>query len=1121
MSKQITSPATEAPEPAAGYVVDRVVVCDAYLEPDCHYKLLPGGKSKLVDGRRPSMRFLASAKATKGGITGVVGKDALLLEDLAASEEQLNEFVNQLRNEVRAWRESGYPGTARVTRKLLEWWFERDEERSAEFKRLFFCQQEAIETVVFLYEVRKRFKFKETGDIVRYALKLATGTGKTHVMAVLVVWSTLHKLRVSGSTLSANFLVLVPNLTVRDRVWGTDPLTNLPTGEGLDPNSPENLYEAFDIVPPEFKEEFHSKVQIRVSNWQSIPLDVARDDWIAEKELGGGRFVPASVLWQMQRRAKADPRKAVRKVLGGWRDVVIVNDEAHHVYGEKKSRTGEPQFVVWDKIIKRVKESVNLPLMVDLSATPWYGSGSPKQQGTLFEWLVGDFSVYDAFESGLVKVVRLPDPAEEGHRYLNLWDDVSGAKTKQEYLSGCKGAVASIYSSWKDDYTEWAQGKLFGDQPSPVMLVVADRHERARWIFEHLTAEYELLRNPEGDDPSNSVTIQVDSRTFDAEKGNEAVLRGMVNTVGQPDKAGEHVRCIVSVNMLSEGWNVKNVTHIIGLRAFGSPLLTEQVIGRGLRRVDTTALNTPLEERKVNPNRPDEETVDAFGIPFIGFPVERRKRKPIRGWGKTSTPIAPDPKKEKFAVELPNVRAWAVGVSQPLVESVPVDRLPSITIDPGIASPDIIVKPVVGGKPEGHLTIDRFRDEYPLSRTMFLLAQELYEMVSAEEAGVLTGPTFEEVLEFVTDYVNRRVEAKGNSLVQDLGIYYWRQIALNILQTAVQDAPTEMITVPIRGVPPVLATSSVPEFKWPGVTAPGRKTHLSKVPYHTDLEAEFSVFLDEASDVERYVKNERLGFSITYYENQRPRQYFPDFMVRALGVDGPVWWLVETKGEIRPNTAVKSGAAELWCERMSRTGEDRWEHQFVQEKVFKKAKKAGVSTFAKLVETIRKVRPSLSLVPPEDSRVQKQSFKTLLPVYALEAAAGYFGEGKAVDVEGWVEVRGFGRLSDDMFVAKAVGHSMQPKIQDGDYLVFRAHPKGTREGKIVLARGPIEDPDIGGPFTVKKYSSEKIADEDGGWRHSRITLSPLNKSYEPIVVDISNEEEQISVVAELLGRLEA
>src|SRR3972149_4801975 len=167
------------------YVVDRVVSCDAFQEPDKHYQLLTGGRSKLAEGRRPSMRFLASAKDVAGGIAGVVGKEAGLFEDMLASSEQQSDFVNQLRDEVRGWREAGYPGTALVTRRLLEWWFERAEERRAIGQRFFFCQQEAIETVIYLYKVQKRRKMPETGDLVRYALKLATRTGKTGLVALL------------------------------------------------------------------------------------------------------------------------------------------------------------------------------------------------------------------------------------------------------------------------------------------------------------------------------------------------------------------------------------------------------------------------------------------------------------------------------------------------------------------------------------------------------------------------------------------------------------------------------------------------------------------------------------------------------------------------------------------------------------------------------------------------------------------------------------------------------------------------------------------------------------------------------------------------------------------------
>ena len=285
--------------------------------------------------------------------------------------------------------------------------------------------------------------------------------------------------------------------------------------------------------------------------------------------------------------------------------------------------------------------------MLDLSATPWYGSGSPKPEGTLYEWLVSDFSVYDAFKSGLVKVVRLPDPDEQGHVYLDLWDDVKGTKTKEEYLRGCKGAIASIYASWKKEYNDWSGTFEFArPEPSPVLLCVTDSSQRAAWLFEHLTREYEQLRNADDDDRRRWVTIPIDSKVFDADKGNEAVLREMVNTVGvEGADPGERVRCIVSVNMLSEGWDVKSVTHILGLRAFGSPLLTEQIIGRGLRRTNYDVLNQPLEEG------PDggEETVDAFGIPFVGFPVEKRKRSRTGEWGQKPIWIEADAKKQSIA----------------------------------------------------------------------------------------------------------------------------------------------------------------------------------------------------------------------------------------------------------------------------------------------------------------------------------------------------------------------------------------------------------------------------------------------------------------------------------------
>lgn len=927
------------------YVVDRVVICDAYAEPDRHYQLLSGGRSKLVEGRRPSKRFLASAKEAKAGLAGIVGRQSGLFEDLVVSTELENEFVNGLREELRAWRDCGYPGTALVTRRLLEWWFERDEERQAEANRFFFAQREAIEALIYLYEVKNRHKMPETGELLRYALKLATGTGKTVLMALIVTWATLHKRKVSGSNLSNNFLVLVPNLTVRDRVSG------VPRGDGLDPAGEDNLYATFDMIPPEYADEFQPNILVR--NWQAIPLDARRDDWIDDEPTEDGRFIPASILWALRRRARQDPNTAVRKLLGGWRDLIVINDEAHHVYGEKRgARAEDPEYIKWSKIIDRIRQAARISMVVDLSATPWYGAGSPKPDGTLFEWLVSDFSVYDAFESGLVKVVRLPEEAGQGSAYLGLWDDVKGAKTKEEYLSACKGAIASLYSNWAEDFDHW-QSFLPGLRPgpNPVMLVVANDSTRAKWLYEHLTTDYRLLRNPEGDDPRTWHTIQIDSKVFDAEKGNEAVLREMVNTVGKKGRAGEGVRCIVSVNMLSEGWDVKSVTHILGLRAFGSPLLTEQVIGRGLRRVNYDVLNQPLAERK-----PDsEETVDAFGIPFIGFPVQRRKRAAAGSWGNKPVGIEPDEAKHSCRMRIPNVRSWAVGMSESLSSVVNVEDLPKLVVDGAKTPPDITLLPVVGAKPEELFTLERFRAENPLLSTTFLTAKELLDRTSPNGSSALaTGPTFDELLDLVQAYLAARVLTRGSADLRDVGIYYWRQQMLNILDNAVRHAAMPGITtVPILGSPNFLDTQLLRRFQWTGIVATGKKAQANQIPCHTDLEKQFADFLDKATDVLSYLKNERFGFSITYYDSNRPRQYYPDFIVAVRDPDGgQTTWLAETKGEMRPTTTLKQEAAQLWCAKMSGTEFGPWRYLLVPQRRFERSNSAGVKSFIALADSL-------------------------------------------------------------------------------------------------------------------------------------------------------------------------
>ena len=185
------------------------------------------------------------------------------------------------------------------------------------------------------------------------------------------------------------------------------------------------------------------------------------------------------------------------------------------------------------------------------------------------------------------------------------------------------------------------------------------------------------------------------------------------------------------------------------------------------------------------------------------------------------------------------------------------------------------------------------------------------------------------------------------------------------------------------------------------------------MPCHTDLEKQFADFLDRATDVVRYFKNERFGFSVTYYESNRPRQYYPDFIVAAREADGrEVMWLAETKGEIRLNTALKSEAARLWCEKMSRTTYGPWRYLFLQQIKLEVALARGVKSLTQLSASlvVPQPEPQLKLISIEDARVKREAFKTILPLYSLKAAAGYFGRGEDVQPEGWVEADGLGKL---------------------------------------------------------------------------------------------------------------
>jgi len=251
-----------------------------------------------------------------------------------------------------------------------------------------------------------------------------------------------------------------------------------------------------------------------------------------------------------------------------------------------------------------------------------------------------------------------------------------------------------------------------------------------------------------------------------------------------------------------------------------------------------------------------------------------------------------------------------------LADLVRVEELPEIRLNPKETPPEVHVRPVVGGAPEAVMTLDEFRGEWPILKTAFLMAAELFEATNpGSTADLGIGPTFDELLELCRRYLDSRVTPQkvGNltSNLRDVGIYFWGRQALDVLENAIRNVGQAGVEpVPILGSPEWLDSGHLRRYQWTGIVGEGKRCHTNKVPCHTDLEKQFADFLDGAGDVLRYFKNERFGFSITYHESSRPRQYYPDFIIATRDVGGrEVMWLAETKGEIRPNTALKSEAA--------------------------------------------------------------------------------------------------------------------------------------------------------------------------------------------------------------------
>jgi type III restriction enzyme len=667
-------------------------------------------------------------------------------------------IINEVRGHIEAWRALPNPNQWQVTpetARLLEHW------RHHPFTdvRPFFCQIEAIETAIWLTEVAAQSRNGKrlldhlgaanrdaNPELSRLALKLATGAGKTTVMAMLIAWQTINAVRRPGSKqFTRGFLVCAPGLTIKDRL------------RVLQPNDPDSYYASRELVPGDMLDDIN-RAKIVITNYHAFKLRERIELSAGGRALLQGRTGEApdtlETEGQMLQRVMPD--------LMGMKNILAINDEAHHCYREKPLEDDDEELKgedrkeaekeneaarLWISGLEAVNRKLGLARVIDLSATPFFLRGSGYAEGTLFPWTMSDFSLMDAIECGIVKLPRVPVaeniPGEEMPMFRKLWDNIRQDMPKKGRGQGgeldplslptrLKTALEALYGHYAETFALWEKK---GIKVPPCFIIVCQNTAVSKLVYDYVSGFHRknedgteafhngalaLFRNFDevtGNPLPRPNTLLIDSeqleagdaldsnfrdmaadeidrfrreiveRTGDAHAGDnltdQELLREVMNTVGKAGQLGAGIRCVVSVSMLTEGWDANTVTHVLGVRAFGTQLLCEQVIGRALRR-QSYELN---EEGLFN-----VEYADVFGIPFdftakpvVAPPQPPRETVQVKA-------IRPErdaleirfPRVEGYRVELPEERLSADFNEDSILELSPDLVGPSITRNSGI-----------------------------------------------------------------------------------------------------------------------------------------------------------------------------------------------------------------------------------------------------------------------------------------------------------------------------------------------------------------------------------------------------------------------------------------------------
>jgi type III restriction enzyme len=873
------------------------IINDPFLEPIQHWDF-GGLVPKVVSGRRVS-GYLAPSPDGQLRIT-----DAVVPLKL----------VNSLREKTRAWREEGYPGATSITKKLFEHWFADD--RLDEKTRPFFCQQEAVETIAFLVEarsdLRQGIEVPSSGEAyTRWAVKMATGTGKTMVMALLIAWVGLNKVAYRGDTrFTDQILVVAPNLTVRDRLSGDG---------GLDPKHPESLFNQFNLIPRNLSSAL-GQIQVQVSNWHML----------------APREQPTRSVVKIGPESDNSFSRRVLAGLSGNGKVMVLNDEAHHAYrfpADLVAKSSEQDEVreatIWVDGLEKINRARGILRAIDVSATPMYPGAFKEKAWTPFEWIVSDFALVDAIESGLVKIPRTPtrdDTGEAIPKYRNLWEHIKKSLPKRneseddshpltDYLSEADGPLKQLASEWEKTFLAW---KSEGRKTPPVMVVIAHDTSVARLLEKHIAEMGEASPYLQNEHGKPKVTIRIDSDALAVEegvsKGASEEIRAIVSTVGKLGKPGEQIRSLVSVAMLSEGWDARTVTQILGLRAFSSQLLCEQVVGRGLRRSNMEDLSQP-------------EYVDVYGVPFQLLPMAKAKGAP------PSTP--PDytnvhsvQSRKNLRIEFPRLVQVvpdiqdSMDVDMEAIEPIAVSRINDPT--------ETFVAFDLGGSSDGMAGEVQDREvAYQYFRRQKLLFNVAAQLVKPYDRPWL----FPQALK-IADKVIRPIQ-EGGKIDYESGVDH-REICTRRYLTVIQERIGAAIKTGEgveRFLPALDQYQPVDSTDFQNFNSPtdkcvqADKSHLSHAVCDSGLERKICAVLDSSDLVVSWVKNHKLYLEIPYQYFGNTYRYRPDFLVK---LKNGVTLIVEGKGVATEQDDAKATAARRWVQAVNNWGQlGIWNYEIV------------------------------------------------------------------------------------------------------------------------------------------------------------------------------------------------